>query len=33
MAFPSSIFVGYISTYVFGKSFWYYRELESDCWA
>ena len=29
MSFPNIKFEGYISTYVFGKSFWHYRELKS----
>jgi len=29
---PSSDFEGNFSTYVFGKSFWKYRELKIDCW-
>ena len=33
MYFPSSKFEGNFSTYVFRKSFWYYRELKIDCWA
>jgi hypothetical protein len=32
MFFPSSKFEGNFSTYVFGKSFWHYRELKIDCW-
>ena len=32
MPFPSSNFVGNISSYVFRNSFWYYRELKIDCW-
>ena len=32
MPFPNSNFEGIYSTYVFGKSFWNYRELKSDCW-
>jgi len=31
MSVPSSNFEGNYSTYVFGKSFWYYRELKIDC--
>ena len=30
--FPNSKFEGNVSTYVFGKSFWSYRELKIDCW-
>jgi len=29
--FPNSNFEGNFSTYVFGKSFWHYRELKIDC--
>ena len=32
MSFPSSNFAGNFSTYVFGKSFWHFRELKMDCW-
>jgi len=32
MSFPNSNFEGYFTTYVFGKSFWHYRELKSQCW-
>ena len=32
MSFPNSNFEGNFSTYVFGKSFWQYRELKIDCW-
>ena len=32
MAFPNSNFEGNFSTYVFGKSFWHYRDLKSECW-
>ena len=32
MSFPSSNFEGHFSTYVFGKSFWYYLELKIHCW-
>jgi len=32
MSFPNSNFEGNISTYVFGKSFWYYRVLKRECW-
>ena len=32
MSFPNSNFEGTFSTYVFGKSFWHYRELKIDCW-
>jgi len=29
MSFPNSKFEGNFSTYVFGKSFWHYRELKT----
>ena len=32
MSFPNSNFEGNFCTYVFGKSFWHYRELKSECW-
>ena len=32
MSFPNSNFEGNFSIYVFGKSFWHYRELKSECW-
>ena len=32
LSFPSSNFEGNVSTYVFGKSFWHYRELKIECW-
>ena len=32
MNFPNCKFEGTFSTYVFGNSFWHYRELKSDCW-
>ena len=32
MSFPNSNFEGNFSTYVFGKSFWYYRDMKSECW-
>ena len=32
MSLPNSNFEGNFSTYVFGKSFWHYRELKSECW-
>ena len=32
MSFPNINFEGNFSTYVFGKSFWHYRELNIDCW-
>ena len=32
MSFPNSNFEGNFSTYVFGKSFWHYRNLKSECW-
>ena len=32
MSFPKSNFEGNFSTYVFGKSFWPYRDLKSECW-
>ena len=31
--FPNSNFEGNFSTYVFGKSFWHYRDLKSECWS
>ena len=33
MSFPNRNFEGNFSTYVFGKSFWHYRELKIDCWS
>jgi len=33
MSFSNSNFEGNFSTYVFGKSFWHYRELKIDCCA
>jgi hypothetical protein len=33
MSFPKRIFEGTFSTYVFGNSFWHYRELKIDCWS
>ena len=33
MSFPIIIFEGNFSTYVFGKSFWHYREVKIDCWS
>jgi len=30
MSFPNSSFEGNVSTYVFGKSFWHYRELKIE---
>jgi hypothetical protein len=33
MFFHNSNYEGKVSTYVFSKSFWYYRELKSECWA
>jgi len=30
MSFPNSNFEGNFSTYVFGKSFWNYRELKMN---
>ena len=33
MSIPNSNFEGNFSIYVFGKSFWHYRELKSECWA
>ena len=33
MPLPSSNFEGNFSTYVFGKSFWHYRDLKSECWS
>ena len=32
LSFPNSNFEGNFITYVFGKSFWHYRELKSECW-
>ena len=32
MSLPNSIFEGNFSTYVFGKSFWHYRNVKSECW-
>ena len=32
MSFPNSNFEGNLSIYVFGKSFWHYRDLKSECW-
>jgi len=32
MSLPYSNFEGKFSTYVFGKSFWYYRDLKTECW-
>ena len=32
MSFPNSNFERNFSTYVFGKSFWNYRELKIVCW-
>jgi len=32
MCVPNSNLEGNFTTLVFGKSFWHYRELESDCW-
>jgi len=32
MSFPNRNFEGNFSTYVFGKSFWHYRELKIGCW-
>jgi hypothetical protein len=32
MSFPTGTFEGNFSTYVYGKSFWLYRELKIDCW-
>jgi hypothetical protein len=31
LSFPNSNFVGNFSNYVFGKSFWHYRELKIEC--
>ena len=31
MSFPNSKFDGNFSTYVFRNSFWYYRDLKSEC--
>jgi hypothetical protein len=32
MSFPNSKFEGNFSTYVFGYSFWHYRELKNENW-
>ena len=32
MSLPNSNFEGNFNTYVFGKSFWHYRDLKSECW-
>ena len=32
MSLPNSNFEGNFSTYVFGKSFWNYRDLKSESW-
>ena len=32
MSFPNSNLEGNFSTYVFGKSFWHYRDPKSECW-
>ena len=32
MSFPNSNLEGNFSTYLFGKSFWHYRDLKSECW-
>ena len=32
MSFPNRNFEGNFSTYVFGKSFWHYRDLKSERW-
>ena len=32
MSFPNSNFEGNFSTHVFGKLFWHYQELKSECW-
>ena len=32
MSFTNSNFEGNFSTYVFGKSFWYYRDMKCECW-
>ena len=32
MYFPNSNFERNFSTYVFGKTFWHYRELNIECW-
>ena len=31
MSYPNSNLEGIFSTYVFGKSFWHYREQKNDC--
>ena len=33
MSFPNSNFEGNFSTYVFGKSFWHYRDQKFEFWA
>ena len=33
MSFANSNFEGNFSTYVFGKSFWHYREQNCECWS
>jgi len=32
MSFPNSNFEGNVITYVFGKSFWHYRERKNEFW-
>jgi hypothetical protein len=32
ISFPNSNFEGIFSIYVFGKSYWHYRELKIGCW-
>jgi hypothetical protein len=32
MSFPNSNFEGYLSTYVFVKSFWHYQDPKIECW-
>jgi len=32
MYFQNSNFDGNFRTYVFGKSFWHYRDKKSECW-
>ena len=32
MSLPNSNCEGNFSTYVFGKSFWHYRDQKSECW-
>ena len=32
MSLPNNNFEGNFSSYVFGKSFWHYRDPKSECW-